>query len=158
MEPNNTGTTDDDPAVHARSAERLAKDSYATTIADRLAAPLLVPTFPRPASTWRAYTHALDDDTLRIDEGVLERVDLQLLAMIDDAIALLRRHELAVEDDVFMHGFSASGTFTNRFAVLHPARVRAVASGGVNAIRSCRRRRGGGRVCHTRSASPTWPS
>ena len=33
-----------------------------------------------------------------------------------------------------MNGFSASGTFANRFAILHPTIVRAVATGGVNAI------------------------
>ena len=33
-----------------------------------------------------------------------------------------------------MNGFSASGTFTNRFAILHPTVVRAVATGGVNSI------------------------
>ena len=33
-----------------------------------------------------------------------------------------------------MNGFSASGTFANRFAILHPTVVRAVATGGVNGI------------------------
>ena len=33
-----------------------------------------------------------------------------------------------------MNGFSASGTFTNRFAILHPTFVRAVATGGINSI------------------------
>ena len=33
-----------------------------------------------------------------------------------------------------MNGFSASGTFANRFAILHPTVVRAVATGGVNSI------------------------
>ena len=35
---------------------------------------------------------------------------------------------------VFLHGFSASGTFVNRFAALHPDPVRAVAAGGINAL------------------------
>ena len=33
-----------------------------------------------------------------------------------------------------MNGFSASGTFANRFAILHPTVVRAVAAGGINSI------------------------
>ena len=33
-----------------------------------------------------------------------------------------------------MNGFSASGTFTNRFTILHPTVVRAVATGGINCI------------------------
>jgi hypothetical protein len=63
-----------------------------------------------------------------------ERVDLQLIAMIRDAQSVMQRNGLDVEDQVFMHGFSASGTFSNRFAIIHPDVVRAVASGGVNSI------------------------
>ena len=33
-----------------------------------------------------------------------------------------------------MNGFSASGTFANRFAILHPTVVRAVATGGISSI------------------------
>ena len=33
-----------------------------------------------------------------------------------------------------MNGFSASGNFVNRFAILHPDRVRTVAAGGVNSM------------------------
>jgi hypothetical protein len=54
--------------------------------------------------------------------------------MIRDAQSLLRRNGVKVRDKVFMHGFSASGVFTNRFAILHPEVVRAVAAGGVNGI------------------------
>ncbi|MGE5293510.1 MAG: hypothetical protein ACM3VT_01645 [Solirubrobacterales bacterium] len=134
VEMNNTGTTSDDLAVHDESAERLVRDSYANQMARKLQAPLLVPVFPRPKEQWQAYTHSLDEDTLKIVSGPLARIDLQLIAMIRDAQALLRRNGIEVRDKVFMHGYSASGVFTNRFAILHPDVVRAVAAGGVNGI------------------------
>lgn len=134
VEMNNTGTTSDDLDVHDERAERLVRDSYASRMARKLRMPLLVPVFPRPREQWQAYTHSLDEDTLKIQSGPLARIDLQLIAMIRDAQALLRRNGIEVRDKVFMHGYSASGVYTNRFAILHPDVVRAVAAGGVNGI------------------------
>jgi len=134
VETNNTGTTSDDFQVHDDAAARLVRDSYATRIARELGTPLLVPVFPRPREQGRVYTHSLDEDTLLIPSGPLQRIDLQLIQMIRDAQALLRRNHVHVRDKVFMHGYSASGVFANRFGVLHPQVVRAVATGGVNAI------------------------
>ncbi len=134
VEPNNTGTSSDDFEVHRKKAESLANGSYANRMAKRLKVPLLVPVFPRSRSDWRIYTHSLDRDTLEIREGLLRRIDLQLMAMIRHAQGLLRGSGFKVESRVFMHGFSASGSFANRFAFLHPKAVKAVASGGVNGI------------------------
>jgi hypothetical protein len=134
VEMNNTGTVSDDFQVHDQKAKSLAERSHANQMARKLDVPLLVPVFPRPREQWRAYTHSLDEDTLLIQSGPLARIDLQLIQMVRDAQALLRRNNLPVRDKVFMHGFSASGVFTNRFAILHPEIVRAAAAGGVNAI------------------------
>jgi len=134
VETNNTGTASDDFQVHDEAAARLALRSHATRMAAALGTPLLVPVFPRPRDRWQAYTHSLDEDTLRIASGPLQRIDLQLIQMIREAQALLRRNHVSVRDKVFMHGYSASGVFANRFPVLHPEVVRAVATGGVNAI------------------------
>jgi pimeloyl-ACP methyl ester carboxylesterase len=49
---------------------------------------------------------------------------------IDDASAKLASMDHSVQSRVLMAGFSASGMFTNRFAVLHPERVLAAAVGG----------------------------
>ena len=134
VETNNTGTASDDFQVHDNAAARLALRSHATRMAATLGTPLLVPVFPRPRDQWQAYTHSLDEDTLLIASGPLQRIDLQLVQMIRDARALLRRNHVSVQDKVMMHGYSASGVFANRFPVLHPEVVRAVATGGVNAI------------------------
>ena len=134
IEPCNTGASGSFKSLDRKSKD-LAEASYATTIARKLKVPLLVPVFPRPGGDrWRLYTHALDRDTLLIKEGELRRIDLQLIKMIDHAQKLLRHNNMKLHERVFMNGFSASGTFANRFAILHPTVVRAVATGGVNSI------------------------
>lgn len=135
VEPCNTGKTTDNFKNHDRKAKTLTKTSHATKIARELKIPLLVPVFPRPGGDrWRIYTHSLDRDTLLIKDGELRRIDLQLIKMITHAQKLLRHNNVQVYEKVFMNGFSASGTFTNRFAILHPTTVRAVATGGINSI------------------------
>jgi len=134
VEPNNTGRTSDDPDVHLAEARKLASRWTPRRVADSIRSPLLVPVFPRPESMGSTYTHALDRDTMRIAEGELARLDLQLIAMIEHARAVLGAIGVETKDRVFMSGYSASGTFVNRFTVLHPSRVRAVAAGGVNGI------------------------
>jgi hypothetical protein len=51
------------------------------------------------------------------------------VAMIDDATDRLRRIGAKIDDRVVVSGFSAAAMFANRFAVLHPDRVVAVAAG-----------------------------
>ena len=131
VEPNNTGV-----GSNFVSLDKNTKDAIETcsgsSVARKLKIPLLMPVFPRPGGT--LYTHALDRETLLIREGDLKRIDLQLIAMIAHAQKLLRHNNVKVNKKIFMNGFSASGTFTNRFAILHPTVVRAVATGGINSI------------------------
>ena len=86
---------------------------------------------PRPLSQGSGflYTHAFDRDALETSAPDLERLDLQLIAMIDEARSELADRGIDVESKVLLNGFSASGSFVNRFALLHPHRVRAVAMG-----------------------------
>jgi len=134
VESNNTGKTSDNLEVHQESALRLVSKNYPNRIARSLGSPLLVPVFPRPRTNWQAYTHALDRDSLEIKEGKLKRIDLQLTAMIKYAQQLLRINGFKIYDQIFMHGFSASAKFCNRYSFLHPEMVKAVASGGVNGL------------------------
>ena len=126
VEPNNTGAASNDLAVHDRAAEALAL-GRANHMED-LAVPWLVPVFPRPV-TPSVYTHALDRDTLETAAPGLERIDLQLIAMIADARRRLAQRDLPVGPRVLLNGFSASGAFAHRFAALHPELVKAVAAG-----------------------------
>ncbi len=125
--PNNTGKPDDDPRVHERAAWlRVLKYK---AIADQLGTPMLIPAFPREKANWRVYTHALDRDSLTTTLPALERPDLQLIAMVEDAQNRLRKDHSDIHPHVLIMGFSASGMFANRFTLLHPEKVLASAAG-----------------------------
>ena len=133
VEPNNTGFTSDDNEVHKQSAKEMIIRST-KGLADELGCVLLVPVFDRPKSNDLMYTHALDRDTILNDAGMSARIDLQLIRMVDDFKVLLKSKGLDVEQKILIDGFSASGTFANRFTALHPDMIRAVASGGINSM------------------------
>jgi hypothetical protein len=136
IEPNNSGFVDDDLHKHIEKAERTAsKDFYlGNYVAQKLKIPLIVPVFPRSKTDWKIYTHALDRDVMIKKNGPLERIDEQLLAMFQDARILLKEKNMITEDKFLLTGFSASGTFANRFALLHPDKIIAVAAGGLNGL------------------------
>lgn len=134
VEPNNTGSTSDDLAVHDQAARKVTERGYLYRISKRLGSPMLIPVFPRPATGWEAYIHYLNRRTIEIDAGPLKRVDLQLKAMIQDARARLSQSGVRVAPNILLNGFSASGGFALRFAALHPQFVQAVSAGGINAL------------------------
>lgn len=134
IETNNTGVNDS-IEHHEKGARHAAgRSSVGNYVARKLKLPLLVPIFPRSATNWMYYTHALDRDAFLSQDFGIERLDLQLLAMIEDAKKKLAQNKLLLRDQFFITGFSASGTFANRFSILHPEKIRATASGGINAI------------------------
>ncbi len=138
VEPTNTGTATNDFEQHRRAGEDTARGGLSRDIADSLAAPLLVPVFPRPRGDpvdGTHYVHQLDDTTMEIDSGPLERVDRQLIRMIEHARRRLGDRGYPVSDEgVMLNGFSASGNFVDRFAVLHPEEVISVTAGGLNGM------------------------
>jgi len=127
VQPNNTGSVNDDPAVHDASARTLIEGTRYW--ADELGSPYLIPTFPRPASLPVGYTHALDRDVLLTSVSQYVRIDLQLIAMIDHARSILSSYGIDVSPKVFMAGVSASGSFVSRFTMLHPDIVKAASIG-----------------------------
>lgn len=132
VEPNNTGFVDDRHKKHMRSAYDMIRFGQSNRIARKLGTPLLIPCFDRPKADWQVYTHALDRDTLLCEKYPLVRIDKQLNFMIDDAKKFLAAQNIYVQDKVLLNGFSASGSFVNRFTALYPERVAAVAAGGIN--------------------------
>lgn len=136
VEPNNSGFASDDLEKHMEKARRTVSiDFYmGNYIARKLHYPLLVPVFPRPETDWKIYTHALDRDVILQKNNPLERIDLQLIRMIDDARDTLQKMGYPTQDKVLLTGFSASGTFVNRFSLIHPEKVFALAAGGLNGI------------------------
>lgn len=128
VEPNNTGYADDDPFVHREAAQTLVLNR--ADLADALSCPMLVPTFPRPA-TFDAYHQSLGRNALTSNDSGLVRTDLQLIAMIRDAQQRLPGLGVTLAEDtrVLMEGFSASANFANRFCLIHPHLVKALGGG-----------------------------
>jgi dienelactone hydrolase len=140
VEPNNTGSWNDDFAVHDAAASNLI--TARMTFAGDLRSPFLMPVFPEPASnTWQlpdppepatnawVYTQFLNRDCFFITNSPLQHLDLQLMAMIADARARLATQGMATDSKVFIMGFSASGAFANHFTALHPGLIKAAAIG-----------------------------
>jgi len=126
--PNNTGFASDDQSVHEEEARKIIQRRL--DYASKLETILLVPAFPRPEKyQGEIYTHALDRGAITTDVPELRRIDLQLIAMINDARKKLLFRGIETEEKVFMLGFSASGMFVNRFTILHPESVQAASIG-----------------------------
>jgi hypothetical protein len=134
VEVNNGGVNDTMQHHEKTAAFAASKSGVANYTSKKLKIPLLVPIFPRAQATWQVYTHALDRDAFLSKETNIERLDLQLLAMVEDAKKQLAEQGYPLEKKIFMSGFSASGTFANRMSLLHPEKIKAVAAGGINAI------------------------
>ncbi|WBW95828.1 hypothetical protein [Oceanirhabdus sp. W0125-5] len=130
--PNNTGTTSDNMDFHRESAKRLIL--YKSKLAEELGVPLLVPIFQRPSSVESMYTHELDRDTIFSELSDLRRLDLQLIEMINDSKEILSEKGIEMDKKILMSGFSASGSFTDRFTFLHPELVEGAFFGGAGNI------------------------
>jgi hypothetical protein len=85
VETNNTGNIDEFAETLAATRSAAAGSSLGPLLSEWLQVPLLMPVFPRTKKDSLVYTHALDRDSILIQEGPLARLDRQLLAMVDDA-------------------------------------------------------------------------
>lgn len=97
---------------------------------------LLIPVFLRPHTSdgkSNIYTHSLTSQALNTNMAEIKRVDLQLIAMIQDAKIILNNKGYCLADKVILTGFSASAKFAQRFAFLHPEIVNTVIAGGIGA-------------------------
>lgn len=131
-----------------------------TWVAEQLWTPMLMPAYPNPNANYfidgiqyMTYEHALDreiatlhlklqkvktanivNDAYRkknLDAGDFANLDKQLIAMFEHAVEYLNKYNHNVATDkMFLSGYSATGSFTDRFTAMHPEKVKAVASGG----------------------------
>ena len=135
VETTNMPGPSDDFDAHLDEAKRRASSGFGRRIAEELTLPFLHPVFPRPVSDpvdWNHYTHSLDPETLRIENSTLERIDLQLLRMVEDAQGRILEQGTSTMDRFILNGFSASGKFANRFSALHPEKLISVSAGGLD--------------------------
>ena len=140
--PNNTGYPTDNYEEHYESAKQKVEDNKLYNyVARELGVPVLIPVFPRPSTIEEApkhgshyYTHALDRNTMKLDVEEYKRLDRQLINMIDHGHEFLENQDLKLKEQILMWGFSAQGSFINRFTMLHPEKIQAAAYGGFSAI------------------------
>ncbi|MBU3190286.1 Ig-like domain-containing protein [Clostridium bowmanii] len=139
VEPNNDGRVGDVEKQDTFVKDRILNEgSLAASVNKQINSIILMPVFPRGVTSdgyenWKLYTHELDRDTILGYDNEKIRIDDQLINMINDAKNVINKENITfVKDKVLMIGFSASARFVNRFALLHPELVQAVATGGIN--------------------------
>lgn len=95
----------------------------------------MIPMIPRPLSDRKFYTHALDRDCFMEQNKEFERIDLQVLAMIQDCHDFLRKElSLETEEKVGIRGFSGAGVFAQRFSAIHPNKIKFCIAGGFSGM------------------------
>jgi pimeloyl-ACP methyl ester carboxylesterase len=95
---------------------------------------LLVPHIPRP-ETNHIYVAAFDRKVfLDSTDEFFRRPDLKVNSMIDRLIGDLRQDGYDVQERVFVEGHSIGGMFANRYALLHPERIQAIAAGAPGGV------------------------
>lgn len=125
VEPLADGKANNDFSFHDKAAFKLIKNRK--WIAEKLGTPLIIPVFHRKKDNY--YTHALSRNVMLLRNGSFTRLDLQMLAMLDDLKSKLERYNIETYDSFLIMGFSASGMFTNRFVMMHPERIIAASIG-----------------------------
>jgi len=144
VESNNTGDSKTIKKMLGKAKKSL-EWSFGPDVAKKLNYPFLMPVFPMATkevekvltdkNKWKYYFPQLDSDVLKIDLDKYKRIDLQLIAMIDDARErLLKENNQNINEKVIMVGFSSSSLFSARFTFLHPDRVSVAIGGGIGGL------------------------
>ena len=137
VESNNTGSNNSIKGMTSKAKKSL-NWVLGASISKKLKYPILMPVFPFGTSALmqnKYYFPQLDSDVLKIDKDKYRRIDLQLIAMIDDAREkLLKENNQNINEKVIMVGFSSSSLFSARFTFLHPDRVSVAIGGGIGGL------------------------
>ncbi|MBQ9267369.1 MAG: alpha/beta hydrolase [Clostridia bacterium] len=97
------------------------------TISDK--APIVIPLIPQ--STPECDVQQLAKECFTEEKGNGQRIDLQVLECIQDAKRFISETtNTRVKEKVFLNGYSASGVFAQRFALIHPEIIHRCCIGG----------------------------
>jgi len=131
VEPNNTGKPGHFKTHDYWSSIRC--EQALVDYANELGTFVLLPVFPRPKleNGNNLYVHALTRPVIENTSDSLKRINLQLLAMVEDAQMKIRENEYRIPDKFMLWGFSAAGDFVTRMAMIHPERIQCVVAGGL---------------------------
>ena len=145
VESNNTGGHNKSIKSMTSKAKKSLGWVLGSSISKKLNYPMLMPVFPFATkeiekvltnkNKYKYYFPQLDSDVLKINIDKYKRIDLQLIAMIDDARErLLKENNQKINEKVIMVGFSSSSLFSARFTFLHPDRVSVAIGGGIGGL------------------------
>ena len=145
VESNNTGGHNKSIKGMTSKAKKSLGWVLGSSISKKLNYPMLMPVFPYATkeiekvltnkNKYKYYFPQLDSDVLKINIDKYKRIDLQLIAMIDDARErLLKENNQKINEKVIMVGFSSSSLFSARFTFLHPDRVSVAIGGGIGGL------------------------
>lgn len=90
---------------------------------------ICIPVIPRPRTDYTytiAFPRKVFSDTA---DAFFQRPDLKINKMIDKIINDLNEEGYKVSDQVLLYGHSAGAMFVQRYALLHPKRVKALVAG-----------------------------
>jgi len=109
--------------------ESRSQAEWRTSLADEHHYMLLVPVIPRPATNYVYAVAFAWQVFLDTTDPFCQRPDHKVNLMIDRFISDLRYTGYDVQDRVLIDGFSAGAMFAQRYALLHPERLQALAAG-----------------------------
>ena len=93
--------------------------------------PVLIPILPSVKNGIPYYQQLSKECFLIPEASPFYRIDLQVCNMIEEAKQKLSEHTI-VNDKIFLNGYSSSGVFAQRFALLHPEVVDTACIGGAS--------------------------
>ena len=109
--------------------ETRSQIEWRTRLAEKYKLVIITPVIPRP-ETNNVYVVSIPHYVFLSDTpSFLQRPDEKLNLMIDVLLQELRDEGVMMHDKVFIDGFSAGGMFAQRYALLQPDRVQAMAAG-----------------------------
>lgn len=119
--------------IYEKAVFELTAGGFPHGLAKVLQCPIIMPLFPRPEDredNTDIFTHALTSRAMSVTDSLIERIDLQLIAMFQDIKIRFLRAGIKLKTKVIVKGFSSGGVFAHRFTLLHPQYVLAAVGGG----------------------------
>jgi len=138
VDTNNTGRVNASSIYFYEDAKYwMSTNADVSNIASQINGLAVMTTFPRPEKAWEVYTHSLDRDSMLVTDKIIEetdmgnfkRLDLQLKAILADAKFQMESNGFPLNKKPMLLGFSASSDFANRYSIMYPETIKAVAIG-----------------------------
>jgi len=128
-----TGYVDQPESMYSFYALQAMKNkNWEAKIAEKIGCPLVYPVIPDFSGV---ATLCFSRKAMTAVEEKYSRLDLQLVAMIEDAKSYLQEElNYSIKEKIFVCGFSGSGEVAKLFTAMYPEKVQAAVYGGISAV------------------------